>query len=394
MKILFVSNLFPPAHIGGYELACRDTVDMLIAAGHECHVLTSDFGIQPSIKVSDKAASYPIERVMQLHHNWGSPHIVSPFDTVQQHNLERLGEAITRIRPQVVYLWNLYGLGWKLLQVLDCVDAPPATFHFMDWSVMAYQRTVKRTLTSFRRLVPSMWSNVRPKVRNAVFISRFTRQQLNLSPTCSSVIYPYLRADDIPEKRDYRLGEKIKTVFIGQIEPHKGIFFLCEALRAYRLSSGRDVRLDVFGLSRTGKDISLREQFGDFVSVMTNVERSSLLRGLSEYDVGFFPSIWEEPFGIAQIEMMLAGLPVISTGRGGAGEVSNGHNLLLYQYDSQQNLNHVLHELLTHYEEMAPALGVQARQTVMQHHSLVHHQAALESHLRQVLSTDCTGSIA
>ncbi|UYO93968.1 glycosyltransferase family 4 protein [Pollutimonas sp. M17] len=385
MKILVVSNLFPPEYIGGYELACRDTVDVLANAGHICHVLTSDFGIQ-DIGESDKNTPYTIERTMLLHHSWGSTHTVVPFDAVQQHNLGLLNEAIERVRPQIIYLWNLYGLGWRLLQALDQAGAPPATFHFMDWSVMAYQRTFRKFLSSLRGRESVIWADVRPKIRNAIFISRFTRQQLNLSPKHTSVIYPYLRAQDIPEKRDYHLGDTIKTVYIGQIEPHKGIFFLCEALKTYRRTSGRDIQLDVYGLSRTGKDVQLREQFGDFVSVMTNVDRSSLLQRLAGYDLGFFPSLWEEPFGIAQIEMMQAGLPVISTGRGGSGEVSDGRTILLYQYDSQQALRDLLHGLLSHYEETAPTLGAQARQYVLQHHSVAHYQAALEEHLQQVLN--------
>lgn len=43
MKILFVSNLYPPHFIGGYEIACKDTVDVLKNNGHDCFVLTSKF---------------------------------------------------------------------------------------------------------------------------------------------------------------------------------------------------------------------------------------------------------------------------------------------------------------------------------------------------------------
>jgi glycosyltransferase involved in cell wall biosynthesis len=384
MRILFVSNLFPPSHIGGYELACRDTVDLLAANGNECHVLTSDFGAEGA-SASDMNTTYPIEREMLLHHNWDSRHTVAPFQRVQQDNLECLREAIARVRPQVIYIWNLYGLGWKLLEALDQPGAPPATFHFMDWSVMAYQWTFRRLLSSLRVRERSIWGNVRPKIRNAIFISRFTCQQLSLSPRCASIIYPYLRADNIPEKKDYSVGDTIKAVFVGQIEPHKGIFFLCEALESYRQSTGRDIHLDVYGLSRNGNDALMSEQFGDFLSVMTNVDRASVLNRLSGYDLGFFPSLWEEPFGIAQIEMMQASLPVISTGRGGSGEVSNGHNLILYRHDDRQALQDRLHGLLSHYEQMAPAIGAQARKYVLEHHGVAHYQAALEEHFLQVL---------
>jgi glycosyltransferase involved in cell wall biosynthesis len=207
---------------------------------------------------------------------------------------------------------------------------------------------------------------------------------LNLSPRYSSVIYPFLQTEIIAEKRNYRLGQTINSIFIGQLETHKGIFFLCDALKSYRQKYGIDIRLDVFGLSQKGMDRLISDKYGDFVSVMTNVDRSSLMKKLARYDLGFFPSLWEEPFGISQIEMMQSGLPVISTGRGGSGEVSNGNNILFYKYDNQEALCNVLHELLSTYEEIASKLGVNAREYVLKHHSAEKYKYEIENHLTQV----------
>ncbi|HHW4677972.1 MAG TPA: glycosyltransferase family 4 protein [Xylella sp.] len=41
MKILIISNLYPPFYIGGYELGCKNIVDGLVAKGHDVVVLTS-----------------------------------------------------------------------------------------------------------------------------------------------------------------------------------------------------------------------------------------------------------------------------------------------------------------------------------------------------------------
>jgi hypothetical protein len=38
-----VTNLYPPHHIGGYELGCRDVVEKLRSRGHAMRVLTSSF---------------------------------------------------------------------------------------------------------------------------------------------------------------------------------------------------------------------------------------------------------------------------------------------------------------------------------------------------------------
>ena len=45
MRILVISNFYPPHHIGGYELGCRDVVGELRARGHDVRVLTSTYGV-------------------------------------------------------------------------------------------------------------------------------------------------------------------------------------------------------------------------------------------------------------------------------------------------------------------------------------------------------------
>lgn len=41
MRILVLSNLYPPDFLGGYELGCRQAAEALAAAGHDVLVLTS-----------------------------------------------------------------------------------------------------------------------------------------------------------------------------------------------------------------------------------------------------------------------------------------------------------------------------------------------------------------
>ena len=45
MRILVISDLYPPYYIGGYELGCHDVVEGLKARGHEVKVRTSTYGI-------------------------------------------------------------------------------------------------------------------------------------------------------------------------------------------------------------------------------------------------------------------------------------------------------------------------------------------------------------
>src|SRR5487761_838342 len=53
MRILAISNLYPPIFIGGYELCCHQAVDALRRRGHEARVLTSRsraaYGVQTGV---------------------------------------------------------------------------------------------------------------------------------------------------------------------------------------------------------------------------------------------------------------------------------------------------------------------------------------------------------
>ena len=43
MRVLIVSNLYPPYYHGGYELRCKDVAERLHRNGHKVRVLTSTY---------------------------------------------------------------------------------------------------------------------------------------------------------------------------------------------------------------------------------------------------------------------------------------------------------------------------------------------------------------
>ena len=46
MRILIVSNLYPPHYEGGYEVRCAQVAEALTRAGHDVCVLTSRHGLR------------------------------------------------------------------------------------------------------------------------------------------------------------------------------------------------------------------------------------------------------------------------------------------------------------------------------------------------------------
>jgi glycosyltransferase involved in cell wall biosynthesis len=101
MKILVITNLYPPHQWGGYELRCKQVVDHLIRRGHEVEVLTS---------VCD-------DRKCKLHPNeknvYRKLHNIHEVQTRYQKaitiisDLRKMDKLIRRFKPDIVYLWHM-----------------------------------------------------------------------------------------------------------------------------------------------------------------------------------------------------------------------------------------------------------------------------------------------
>ena len=49
MRVLFLTNFYPPHALGGYELWCHEVATALSARGHALYVVTSRHGIEPGV---------------------------------------------------------------------------------------------------------------------------------------------------------------------------------------------------------------------------------------------------------------------------------------------------------------------------------------------------------
>ena len=92
------------------------------------------------------------------------------------------------------------------------------------------------------------------------------------------------------------------------------------------------------------------------VSFLGKLERHELRNFLDANQIFVFPSTWEEPFGISQVEALAAGLLVVSSGTGGAGEtVHDDINGRRFRPSDSQHLAEVLSEIYLYpnqYEQL------------------------------------------
>lgn len=322
-RILIISNFYPPNIIGGYEIACHDTVKILKDT-YDVSVLTADFKLKTGVY-----SDYVIPK-LKCFKNFGYYSDVIASSEAETLNPIVLSEVLHSLKPDLVYVWNFNGLGFNFLEAPNELNIP-IVYHFMDESILTYAANFKRIVLKILGRYPEPLKNINLKGNYGIFISRFLEGKLHFNTKKilqTKVIYPYVNLLDIDEKTQYSLGSNMAAIYIGQVEKHKGIDQLCEAIQLFNLNSKIQLTLKAFGRSSSGLDKELLNKYGDFLVIQSGCSRENILKNIRNYDLGFFPSIWDEPFGIAQIELMAAGLPVFTTKRGGSAEAADSESSL------------------------------------------------------------------
>ena len=114
MKILVLSNLYPPHHAGTFEVRCQTIADGLRLRGHQIHVLTSKHGMTAEQRGGE------VERRLVLNGVYEHPLVTRLRDlrTLEEHNNEALRETIAAFQPDVIHVFSLNGLSKSLIFTL------------------------------------------------------------------------------------------------------------------------------------------------------------------------------------------------------------------------------------------------------------------------------------
>lgn len=132
------------------------------------------------------------------------------------------------------------------------------------------------------------------------------------------------------------------VVFSGRMIPEKGISELIEAMTI--LKTERGIKLLVIGGAFFANDTGTNSFIDSLVEKAGPIKDRIIFTGFVPYadipdylhlaDIAALPSTWEEPFGLTCVEALAAGLPVITTRRGGIPEIVTGECAVIIKPDS------------------------------------------------------------
>lgn len=408
MRILFLSNLYPPHVIGGYETLCREAVEGLMERGHRVSVLTSTYGYGREVMEDNVHRLLSLESDLQFYkmkNAWSYP-------KRNQRNLEHLDRLIKNEKPDIVFIWGMWNLSKRVAEEAERLMGPRVVYYLANpWpiEVNMHQKFWDAPATSFVRnivkkamriparfILRDEWQKVPLRFEHAPCCSIAQRDQLldaGVPLKDAPVIYEGVDLRNYltqAEKRDWENADGILSlVFVGILAEHKGVHITIEALKQLSADERKRVSLTILGKGHEQYTERLHKlvqtnQLSDVVTFCDPIPRSKLPGFLGRFDVLLLPSIWSEPLARIMQEGLASGMVVIGSATGGTAEtIIHGRNGLLFKSGDSAELAEQVRFLLDHPERQR-ALAKEGMRTARERFDINIMIGEIEKYLEKV----------
>ncbi|MDX2243454.1 MAG: glycosyltransferase family 4 protein [Leptolyngbyaceae cyanobacterium bins.302] len=332
MRILVISNLYPPQVLGGYERSIADFARLLQHRGHTVEVLTSDM---PEY-YAEHQSSYrepEILRCVKLAGKWaqGKGGEWLSDEQVKQifaDNRKEIAARIDSFCPDVALVGNLDLLHTIPLQALLSANIP--TVHYVMNSKPGYPPELTPKTPLYQYATCSNW--VTESLQQAGFLAE-----------TAQTIYPGAIIEEFYQS-ELPVRDHLRIAYASLVMAYKGADVLIEALGILQVW-GIPFSATIAGGNFNQEYVEALEQFvidegiNNLVKFVGALSRRELSHMYKTHNVLVFPSRFQEPFGISQIEAMAAGLALVTSGTGGAREiVEDGQDGLLFESENAIDL--------------------------------------------------------
>ena len=290
--------------------------------GHEIFVLTSSYGL-------DKPQ--------------GEGHIRRTLRFIPGHfwsyrypsNAAELRRTIAEVQPDVLYVWEIMGLGVvPMLEVLNAVNIPVVYqlqsywFHYVLLQQNGYSHVRYRWLK--KRLIGAAPF---PRYTSMIVVSNIVKEEyVKLGCDAERIEAIYNGIEDYffstPFSKEHqRQSGRTHLAYIGRLCSAKGVLVLLKALDILiNEQKHTQFSLDIIGAD----DEAYTKKLYDFVQAKRlhtavtfhgKVPQGNLIQHYDQADIVIVPSIWKEPCSAVLVEAMARGVPLIATNIGGTIEI-------------------------------------------------------------------------
>jgi len=336
VRVLIVSNLFPPRVIGGAEVAAHAWACWLASRGHEVRVLTTASEEHPAgrretedgliVERRDFGHVYPLGQLSQ------PPAVRRAVWHWQDHfggeARQRCAAAIAEFQPDIINCHDLQGLGYAVLHEVAASGLPCVQtlhdFGFLCLNMAMYRQGAECARQDFVCRASMMikrtgWAGIRRLSFWSPSRALLERHLPHLPPHLEAATIPYplsfMEAADCRRER----GGVLQLLYVGQVTEIKGVEFILRVLAGLAEEFTFHLRIVGGGAECDRlKDVYARESWVEFAG---RVPPGRVGGYMEESDLLLTPSLWFENSPLVVYQAIHLGLPVMASRTGGLPEL-------------------------------------------------------------------------
>ncbi len=381
MKICIFSRSLPVHRMGGMELHTEIIMKGLADRGHGVTVITTK---HPEKCLSENRGNIRIDYLPQT---WAGQYYLGYWKRSRVHF-----EKMQEIETCDIVLSESAG-AYGILKQRRKIKEVPVVLFIHGTSLGEYRSKMKLGFPMPKNLLGSMinlWSHFRDRrllckadliIGGSDSVKDALVQELHINPSNIQIIYNSI--DTTLFSPNTLSGEKIRDqlgvapgqfviLCAGRLIKEKGIHLLLQSLSDI-LSLIPETRLVILGegsyeksLKRLAKKLGIDKP----VQFIGHVDYQALPAYYNAADVLVMPTIRYEGLPLTLLEAMGCGVPVIASNLGGIGDVlkHDEEGLLFQMDDCKMMVDHIVY--LHRHKDLLKKMGMQARQKIIQNHSL------------------------
>lgn len=346
MRLIFLTNFYPPNSRGGYELWCQEVAEGLRIKGHQVRVLTSNYHNSNQTQLDPDWVQRRLNLEMEFKEQSNVTRFFFMRKRLFEENVSVVNKLLESFDPDLICVWGMWNLDRSILRVVEN-QLPGRVVYYMGdyWPFLPGQfeyywkapsknflmKIPKKVLGFVALRMLKQEEIYQSMFEHTLFPSTFLQKEFHdrgLHPADSQVIYGAANIMNFTQhQKDFPKDNGLTLLYAGRLDHSKGVHTAIEAVAILvEKHQFTQFNLRIVGSGDSEYENDLRamvraNNLEDFVSFHHPVPKSKMPELYSQSDILLFTSIWKEPFGRVLVEAMAAGVVVIGTSTGGAAEI-------------------------------------------------------------------------
>jgi glycosyltransferase involved in cell wall biosynthesis len=362
MKICLINNLFTPDRKGGVETVVEIIADELKKQGH--HVFVICAGRDQEKTIEDQQNGIKVYRI-----GWDK---YFAFQDIDQQNIfsrffyrihqlnnkysTKLVRAIlNQEKPDLILSHNTLGLGYNIIKEINKLDIKHInTIHDVQLLIPSGKLLVNQIINRTQKIYAFFTKNIFKNCKYIVSPSQallnfYTKRNFFPNAETKIIANPITLSKGIESNKE-KNSNKLKILYLGQLEEHKGVMNL---IKAFRLLNPEEYYLTIAGRGELAEKIKNTEYLLSNIKFFGEFNEEERINLLKQHDLVVVPSLCFENAPMVILEAWQAGVPVLASNFGGISElIEEGKTGWLFNSESTGNLKEKLEDIKKNQAEL------------------------------------------